>query len=98
MECCSDYTNILSGFKINRSLEQTLKICEKDLHLEQNRSTGDYEVRIGVTQDRVATQFSIQNSSLFQAFFKLFFNFSSFFLLEGFSLPQQREVSIFYHV
>jgi len=56
MECCSDYTNILSGFKINRSLEQTLKICEKDLHLEQNRSTGDYEVRIGVTQEPITTE------------------------------------------
>ena len=50
-EQCKNTDSITSGFKIDRSLEQTLEICEKDLHLEQNRKQGDYDVRKGVTQD-----------------------------------------------
>lgn len=51
-EECSLSSNISQGFKINRSLEQTLKICEQDLH----RASGDYEKRKGVTQEPITTE------------------------------------------
>ena len=55
-EQCSNADLIKSGFIIDRSLEDTLEICEKDLHLENNRKKGDYEVRKGVTQQHITTE------------------------------------------
>lgn len=46
---CNDIDLIRNGFSINRSLEQTLEICQNEFHLEKNRRKGDYGVRMGVT-------------------------------------------------
>ena len=48
-EQCHNVDFISSGFKVDRSLEDTLEICEKDMHLEENRKKEDYDVRKGVT-------------------------------------------------
>ena len=53
-EECRDIDNITSGFKINRSLEETLAICQEGVHL--NRKPGDYNVRQGVTQVPVSIE------------------------------------------
>lgn len=55
-EQCKDKDLIKSGFKIDRTLEDTLQICEKELHLDRNRKVGDYAVRKGVTQDPITTE------------------------------------------
>ena len=47
---------IKSGFAIDRALEDTLEICENELHLEQNRKKGDYDTRKGVTQEPITTE------------------------------------------
>ena len=51
-----DKDQIQSGFTIDRTLEDTLKICEEELHLENNRKKGDYDVRKGVTQEPITTE------------------------------------------
>ena len=53
---CHDTEYISSGFPVNRSLAQTLEICEKNLHLEKNRRPGDYEERMGVTQQPITVE------------------------------------------
>ena len=55
-EQCMDNELIKSGFIIDRSLEDTLQICEKELQLEKNRKTGDYATRKGVTQVPITTE------------------------------------------
>ena len=55
-EQCHDVDFISSGFKVDRSLEDTLEICEKDMHLEENRKKEDYDVRKGVTQLPITTE------------------------------------------
>ena len=55
-EQCRDQNNITTGFKIDRTLADTLEICEQDLHLEGNRKKGDYDVRKGVTQEPITTE------------------------------------------
>ena len=44
-EQCKDTDLIKSGFRIDRTLEDTLQICEQEVHLEGNRKTGDYGER-----------------------------------------------------
>ena len=53
---CMDKELIKSGFAIDRALEDTLEICENELHLEQNRKKGDYDTRKGVTQEPITTE------------------------------------------
>ena len=55
-EECRDPDLITTGFTINRTLEQTLSICNKDLHLQEQRRVGDYDVRKGVTQEPITTE------------------------------------------
>ena len=55
-EQCNDIECINTGFPIDRSLQQTLEICDQDLHLPENRKTGDYDVRMGVTQQPITTE------------------------------------------
>lgn len=55
-EQCKDTDCIKSGFRIDRTLEDTLQICEQELHLEGNRKTGDYGERKGVTQEPITTE------------------------------------------
>ena len=55
-EACNDKEYISAGFKVNRTLEQTEEICSKNLHLEKNRKKGDYNVRLGVTQEPITTE------------------------------------------
>ena len=50
----SDYVN--SGFKVNRSLDETLEICKENIHLIENRRKGDYDVRKGVTHEPITTE------------------------------------------
>ena len=37
-------------------MEQTLQICEQELHLEKNRKKGDYDTRKGVTQEPITKE------------------------------------------
>ena len=53
---CMDKELIKSGFAIDRALEDTLEICENELHLEQNRKKGDYDTRKGVTEEPITTE------------------------------------------
>ena len=53
---CMDKELIKSGFAIDRTLEDTLQICENQLHLEENRKTGDYDTRKGVTQEPITSE------------------------------------------
>ena len=55
-EQCNNSDCISTGFKINRSLEQTLAICETGIHRPENRKTGDYDDRKGVTQDPITIE------------------------------------------
>ena len=55
-EQCHDVDIISSGFKVDRSLDDTLDICENNLHLEENRKKEDYDVRRGVTQEPITTE------------------------------------------
>ena len=52
-EQCNKIECINAGFKIDRSLQETLEICSENLHLKKNRKTGDYEKRKGVTQEPI---------------------------------------------
>ena len=55
--CCLCNIDIISsGFKVNRSVDDTLKICEKNLHLEENRKKEDYDIRKGETQVPITTE------------------------------------------
>ena len=53
---CRSTERITSGFKIDRCLEDTIAICEQDLHLEENLQKEDYETRKGVTQEPITTE------------------------------------------
>ena len=53
---CNDVEFISAGFVVDRSLEQTWEICNENLHLQENRKTGDYEVRKGVTQKPITLE------------------------------------------
>ena len=53
---CNDIERIKAGFLIDRTLDQTLEICEKNLHLSKNRKTGDCNVRKGVTQQPITIE------------------------------------------
>ena len=53
---CNDIKCISSGFKVNRSLEDTLEICQENMHILENRKTGDYEIRKGVTQQPITIE------------------------------------------
>ena len=53
---CNDIKCISSGFKVDRSLEDTLEICQENMHILENRKTGDYEIRKGVTQQPITIE------------------------------------------
>ena len=55
-EQCHDAVSITNGFKIDRSLEQALAICETGIHRLENRKAGDYEERQGITQDPITIE------------------------------------------
>lgn len=55
-EDANDIRNIRNGFKINRSLEEMKAVCEKNLHLEENRKKNDYGERLGVTNTAITIE------------------------------------------
>ena len=55
-EQCNNSVCITAGFKIDRSLEQTLALCEKGVHRLENRKVGDYDDRKGITQDPITIE------------------------------------------
>lgn len=55
-ENCHDIKLIKAGFKIDRTLENTLEVVEKGFHLEENREKDDYSVRFGITQEPITTE------------------------------------------
>ena len=54
-EQCHDADFVSSGFKVDRSLEDTLQICDDGMHLAENRNKYGYDQRKGVTQLPITT-------------------------------------------
>ena len=55
-EDCHDVKQIKAGFIIDRTLENTLDVVERNLHLEENRKKDDYGIRMGITQEPITTE------------------------------------------
>ena len=55
-EDCHDVKQIKAGFTIDRTLENTLDVVERNLHLEENRKKDDYDIRMGITQEPITTE------------------------------------------
>ena len=47
---------IRSGFSIDRKLADTFEICESQLHLEENRRKGDYDILKDVAQEPITSE------------------------------------------